>query len=263
VPAGTVADLITQETVVGEEIDGPADFFKGFGQQFVPLSARELLFEGALEDRGELPFVGAQALGVRANRSTEFRRKVDAGARLIEDAGGDYETAWRTAIAAGDAEAEDGVRIAWRRDFEQRGKDNGYVVVPGSQDPPRAPRVDLQGWEDQWPTYGGYIADQLRQWGVQRRDTLAEMRGEFVERWLDRYMRDFSVGRSQARRDLSTMFDGFDVVKSYDKARQAYRLNYWRARPDLLNEAQLLGLETLNDDEREILSEWERTREGP
>lgn len=151
-----------------------------------------------------------------------------------------------------------GLRTSHETPFEQRGgpdfvrraQDAGLAVhMAGARN---AASVSLKSWDEAWPRYGGYLAQQL---GLAEQGNLAGLRNAFIDKWLPGYHKEFSgVGDRQARADLAALFDGNPLVRDYEQAAKEARLNFWRQHPDLLDEAQRTGFETLNKDERAILA---------
>lgn len=84
-------------------------------------------------------------------------------------------------------------------------------------------------------------------------DTVSELRSAVVDHLYKDYMTKNKVGAGEAKAQVGNNFDALELVKNVEANIKAYRLNFWKEHPDLLDAAQLASLETLNEAERELL----------
>lgn len=199
--------------------------------------------------------------------------------KAVNVADGNYRQAYDAALANSDVEAADGIRRAWRDDFEKRAAEFGLTVIPGDlverpgDDLARGPRIEIASVEGVWKAEGweSSVRDQLvAAWdypgegsqrikaiaaGLSGFDTMQDMRTAFVDAAALEYVRLYGGTIATARDELADDFNGLQEVKNFNKAKQYDRLEFWRQHPDVLHEAWLLGIEETNEAERKILEE--------
>ncbi len=275
-PLSSLIDLIYQEDIMGNPVEGPKDFAVSQAKRFLPMSGRSIAEDG-LEAQREFPEGNFQALGGRSSRASEYRQTVNAAEPYIEEAGGDFRAAYNAATQAGDMDAQAGIKSRWKRDFETRAAPLGLRIVDGDfvergeVDLVRGPEIEIDSVEKLWNEEGweSFVRDQLAAaWdydgeGSQRIkaivqslsgfDSASDMRAAYVERAAPEYVALYGGTLDTAEDALKKDFNALDEVKNHNKAKQYDRLDFWREHPDLLYEAWLLGIEDDNEDEREIM----------
>lgn len=193
--------------------------------------------------------LGLQVGGVSSYPESEF----SIADKLIEEQGGDFQKAQAAATTTGDTETADIVTYRWRQDFEKRGEEFGLYIVKGTPD--RSPSVEFKRWDESWETnkWSDYLTagENMPKGSF---DSLKDLRDAYVEKWLPASMKAYGTSRSEATTNIRDDFDKLQGVREYHRAEKQYRLDFWRAHPDLLEDAVAVGVEDTNPAERGILA---------
>lgn len=160
---------------------------------------------------------------------------------------------FRAALVATEGDTRDIVKYRWRQDLAPRLSEIGAYVIPG--EPGRAPRIEFREWDEKEaeavPRLIARLPEAQRPTGSYR--TISQVRAAVIDHNLNVYMQRNNVGESEARATIGNNFDRLESVKNARKNEAIFRLNKWRERPELLDEAAAVDWEGLNEDERKIL----------
>lgn len=103
------------------------------------------------------------------------------------------------------------------------------------------------------------IFDDAGVTAARRFDTVQEFRDYYVDTMAPKIAARDNISLPRARDIASAAFTNLPPIKQLAGSLAAAKLAFWRAHPDLLKEAADSGEEPLNQDERAILADYERT----
>ena len=287
-PLAAILDLMVyREDVVGNEIEtGPPGIAKYLAERFVPLSGRSL-FAGTeisrdgvdisepIESLREFPEGLLTGAGLRTNRASDYRQKVNAAEPYIEAASGNYREAMKAAVADENTDAQDIIKSEWRKKLRPTIEGLGITIIPGKEGQgPRLEFTKLQTGMLGKPGWQQAFRDELK-FDVAGATTRSEARRKYIAEKEQAYAKKHGVTPDEARDELGTIFDQSEVVagtwyqpinKDGTRAKNRERrkdgfddvfkdavLNIWKKEPILFWDAVAVGWEDDSAEERKAI----------